>query len=219
VRVVIVGAGRLGQQVANALSMARNEVTLVEHDRALAEKTKESSRARVLYGDAADPSVLESAGALKADVLVALSGEDQVNLVVGLLAKRHFDVPRVVARVNDPENHWLFTEEWGVDVAVSASATLLSLIQEATSASDTVALLHLGTAGVNIIETTITEHSAAAGKSLSDLSLPEGAIVAAVLRGGQPSVPGGSFALEVGDEVIVIAESATDADIRKVFQR
>jgi trk system potassium uptake protein len=218
VRVVVVGAGRLGQQLAEALSIAGNEVTLVEIERTLAERLKSSSRARILYGDAADPTVLEEAGALKADVLVAVGGEDQVNLVISLLAKRYFDLPRVVARINDPDNQWLFTDEWGVDVAVSASATLLSLIEEATSVADTVGLMHLGTAGVNLIETTLTEHSSAVGKALAELQLPGGTIVAAVLRGGQPSVPGGSFTLEVGDEVLVISESATEADVRDVFQ-
>jgi trk system potassium uptake protein TrkA len=218
-RVVIAGAGRLGQQVADALAATRNEVTLVEIDRRLAERIQTRSKARVLSGDAADPTVLEEAGTLKADVLVAVAGEDQVNLVIALLAKRHFDVPRVVARVNDPENHWLFTDEWGVDVAVSASITLLSQIQEATSAADTIALLRFGRAGVNLIESTITEQSTAVGKALTQLHLPGGVIVAAVLRNGEPTVPGGSFILEVGDEVILIAETATESDIRKVFQQ
>jgi trk system potassium uptake protein len=218
-RVVVVGAGRLGQQIANALSATHNEVTLIESDRALAERLEGMTKARVLLGDAADPTVLEEAGALRADVLVSVAGEDQVNLVVSLLAKRHFDVPRVVARVNDPDNEWLFGEQWGIDVAVSASASLLSLIEEATSTVDTVGLLRLGTAGVGFIESTITTQSSAAGKALSELPLPTGAIVAAVLRQGQPTVPGGSFTLEVGDEVIIISDSATETDIRAVFQQ
>jgi len=218
-RVIVVGAGRLGQEMGDVLSRSgRNEVTLVEQERLLAEKLKGSLKARVLHGDACDPTVLEEAGALKADVLVSVAGEDQVNLVVSLLAKRHFDVPRVVARVNDTDNHWLFTEHWGVDVAVSASATLLSLIQEATSVADTVGLLRLGRAGVGLIETTLSENSTAVGRSLSELQLPGGAIVAAVVRNGQPTVPGGAFTLEVDDEILVISESATEDDIRNVFQ-
>ena len=218
-RVVVVGAGRLGQQISDALTVTQNQVTMIENDRSGAERLRGASKARVVYGDAADPTVLEEAGALRADVLVAVAGDDQVNLVVSLLAKRQFDVPRVVARVNDPDNEWLFTDEWGVDVAVSASASILSLIQEATRTVDTVGLLRLGTAGVSLIESTITTESSAVGKALADLKLPEGTIVAAVLREGEPTVPGGSFTLQVGDEVIVISESATEADIRGVFQR
>jgi trk system potassium uptake protein len=217
-RVVVVGAGRLGQQIANALTLTQNQVTLVESERAIAEHLLGATKARVLHGDAADPTVLEEAGALKADVLVAVAGQDQVNLVVSLLAKRQFDVPRVVARVNDPENEWLFTDSWGVDVAVSASASILSLIEEATRTVDTVGLLRLGTAGVNLIESTITTESSAAGKALSDLRLPEGTIVAAVLRQGEPTVPSGSFTFQVGDELILISESATETDIRNVLQ-
>jgi trk system potassium uptake protein len=218
-RAIVVGAGRLGQEMANALAVEHNEVTIVETDRMLVERLRGNCKARVLLGDAANPVVLEEAGALRADVLVAVAGQDQVNLVISLLAKRHFDIPRVVARVNDAENRWLFNERWGVDVAVSASATLLSLIQEATSAADTVGLLTLGKAGVGLIETTLTEQSSAVGKKLADLPLPPGSIVATVVRAGQPNVPGGSFVLQPGDEVLVVSESATEQDIRRVFQR
>ncbi|MHB8670822.1 MAG: potassium channel family protein [Acidimicrobiales bacterium] len=218
-RVVITGAGRLGQEMAQVLTASRNEVTLVDIDDDLVEQLRGTLRAQVLHGDACEPSALEEAGALKADVLVACTGDDEDNLVISLLAKRHFDVPRVVARVNYPENQWLFTDRWGVDVAVSASSSLMSLIQEATGSADTIGLARLSGAGVGLIETTITEQSSAVGKPLSEIRLPAGAIVATVVRGGQPNVPGGSFELEVGDEVLVVSESATEADIRKAFQQ
>jgi trk system potassium uptake protein TrkA len=218
-RVIVAGAGRLGVEIANALTLESNEVTLIDNNRPLTERLAGTCNARVVCGDAANPVVLEEAGALKAEVLVATAGEDQVNLVVSLLAKRHFDIPRVAARVNDPENHWLFTDEWGVDVAVSASATLLSLIQEATSVADTVGLITLGRSGVTLIETTLTEGSTAVGKTLAELTMPAGTVIAAVLRAGQPNVPGGSFQLEIGDEILVVSEAATEEDIRRLFQR
>jgi trk system potassium uptake protein TrkA len=206
--------------MARALTASsNNEVTLIEDDRALCDKLRAHSKARVVQGDACNPVVLEEANALKADVLVAVAGEDQVNLVIALLAKRHFDVPRVVARINEPDNEWLFTDRWGVDVAVSASSTLLSLIQEATSVADTVRLVTLPKAGVRVIETTLDATSSAVGQTLSELGLPPGCIVGAVVRAGQPKVPGGAFVLEVGDEVLVISEAATEEDIRRAFQR
>lgn len=217
-RVVIAGAGRLGQEVAVALVRGGHDVTVVDLDDALVGWLRAHLGGRVVYGDACEPVVLEQAGALKADVLVAAAGEDQVNLVISFLAKRHFDVPKVVARINEPENDWLFTEEWGVDVAVSASSTLLALVQEATSVADTVGLMKLGGAGVRLIETTLTERSVAAGRPLADLDLPPGCIVGAVLRQGRPAVPGGSFVLAGGDEVVVISDSTTEADIRRIFQ-
>jgi len=133
--------------------------------------------------------------------------------------RRQFDVPRVVARNNYPENRWLFNDRWGVDVAVSASATLLSLIQEATGATETVDLLQLGTAGVRMIETTIRESSAAVGKTLAEISLPPGTVIATIIRGREPRVPGGSFSLQAGDEVILVSEAATEQDIQVAFQR
>ena len=218
-RAVITGAGVLGQEMASALCVGGNEVTLIDVDDELVDRLKGHIKAQVLHGDACDPNVLEEAGALKADVLVATTGDDEDNLVISLLAKRQFDVPRVVARINYPENGWLFNERWGVDVAVSASATLLSLIQEATGSAETVDLIHLSTAGVRMIETTLAETSTAVGKTLAEISLPSGTVIATVIRAGEPHVPGGDFALQAGDEVLLISEVATDKDIQAAFQR
>lgn len=131
------------------------------------------------------------------------------NLVISLLARRQFDVPRVVARVNHTENEWLFTDRWGVDVAISAATSLMSQIEEATAGADTVGLLQLASAGVRVIETLITDRSRAAGLTLAEVSLPTGTMVATVVRSGEPKVPNGSFRLEVGDEVLVVSESST----------
>jgi trk system potassium uptake protein TrkA len=217
-RVIITGAGRLGVETATALTAARHEVSLIDIDDELVERLKASLKCQVLWGDACDPNVLEGSGALKADVLVATTGDDEDNLVTSLLAKRHFDIPRIVARVNNPENHWLFDEHWGVDVALSASSTLLSLVVEATGSADTIGLLQLARAGVKLIETTIGAHSDTVGRTLSEITMPTGTMIAAVVRDGEPNVPGGSFQLAPGDEVILVTESATEADIERLFQ-
>ncbi len=112
-----------------------------------------------MAGDACEPVLLERAGALTCDLVIAATGRDEDNLVISLLAKRQFGVARVAARVNDAENAWLFDGRWGVDVAVPAATPLISLIEEATGATDTVALLRLSKAGVEVIETAITEDS------------------------------------------------------------
>ena len=217
-RAIVTGGGRLGVEAADGLTGAGHHVTLVEIDDDLAQRLGRDLRCRVLSGDACDPSVLEEAGALNADVLVATTGDDEDNLVVTLLAKRQFDVPRTVARVNQVENEWLFTERWGVDVAVSASSSLLSQIEEATGTADTVGLLELASAGVRVIETLIAGSSRAAGRTLAEIRLPAGTIVATVVRRSEPRVPDGSFRLEAGDEVIVVTESATPEDIHAAFQ-
>jgi trk system potassium uptake protein len=216
---IVAGAGRLGIETAEALVEAGHEVTLVEIDDDLAARLDDELRCEVLYGDACDPTVLEEAGALKADVLVATTGDDEDNLVISLLARRQFDVPRVVARVNYSENEWLFTDRWGVDVAISAATSLMSQIEEATASADTVGLLELASAGVRVIETLITPKSRAAGLTLAEIRLPTETIVATVVRAGEPKVPDGSFRLEVGDEVLVVTESSTEDDIRAAFQR
>jgi trk/ktr system potassium uptake protein len=214
--VIVVGAGRLGRQFADVLTGAGNTVTVVEQNRTAAAGTR--GVARVVTGDGCEPPVLEDAGAHAADLLVAATGEDEDNLVVSLLAKRQFGVGRVVARINDADNTWLFDERWGVDVAVPSAAPLISLIEEATGAADTVSLLRLGRAGVSLIETVIGPSSAAVGRALGDTVLPSGCLVATVIRAGQPTVPAPGFVLQPGDELLIVAQHATDDEVRALFQ-
>lgn len=212
--VIVVGAGRLGRQFADVLTGAGNAVTVVDQDPAVAVR----GTARVVTGDGCEPTVLEEAGAHAADLLVAATGEDEDNLVVSLLAKRQFGVARVVARVNDADNAWLFDERWGVDVAVPSAAPLISLVEEATGAADTVSLLRLGRAGISLFETVIGPGWAAAGRTVDSLPLPAGCLVATVVRDGRPYPPAPGFVLAVGDEVIVVAQHATEEEVRAAFR-
>jgi trk system potassium uptake protein TrkA len=127
-------------------------------------------------------------------------------------------LPRVVARINDQDNAWLFGDDWGVDVAVPSAAPLISLIEEATGATDTVALLRLSNAGVNLIETVIGPGSKAAQRALGEVSLPRGCVVAAVIRAGTPVVPDTAYILSAGDEVLVVAQTAAEHEIHDAFQ-
>jgi trk system potassium uptake protein TrkA len=217
-KVLIAGAGRLGTQIAQVLAAAHNEVTVIDiDDDRIAELTGRCA-ARLVPGDACEPSVLEEAGALTADLLVAATGEDEDNLVICLLAKRQFAVPRVVSRVNDADNGWLFDSNWGVDASVPATMPLVSLIEEAAGSADTVTLLRLSKAGVNVIETVIAPRSRAAGRVLGDIPVPPGTVAAAVIRAGVPTVPDATFRLAVGDEVLLISETADGPDLKAVFQ-
>ena len=216
--VVIAGVGRLGAQVAHVLAAAGNEITVIDQDEDRLAEVAAHLDVRALPGDACEPSILEEAGALVANLLVAATGDDEDNLVISLLAKRQFAVPRVVARVNDSANAWLFDHRWGVDVAVPSAIPLVSLIEEATGASDTVALLRLARAGVNVIETAIGDTSSAAGRALADIELPPGTIVAAVIRRGRPAVPDSTLRLEPGDELLVVSSQATEQDVHAAFQ-
>lgn len=217
--VLIAGAGRLGTQIAQVLSAARNEVTLIDSDDdRVAELQGRLPGVLLVAGDACEPALLEHAGALTTDVVIATTGDDEDNLVISLLAKRQFSVPRVAARVNDADNAWLFDARWGVDVAVPAATPLISLIEEATGATDTVALLRLGKAGVDVIETAITPRSRAVGRALGEVGLPEGTVVATIVRDGQPTVPDPAIRLRAGDELLLVSHSATEQEIHAAFQ-
>lgn len=217
-KAIIVGAGRLGVQIADALTASGHEVTLVEIDSGRLAAVPPRLASRTVAGDGCEPYVLEAAGALNADVVIAGTWDDEDNLVISLLAKRQFRVARVVARVNDADNGWLFDSHWGVDAAIPSAAPIISLIEEATQSSDTVSLLRLGKAGVNLVETSIEAQSSAAGRSLSELVLPDKSVVAAVIREGTPTVPDPSFELRVGDEVLIVSQAATEAQIHAAFQ-
>lgn len=216
--VITVGAGHLGTQLARALRNAGHDVTVVDRDPAALEGLTGDVAHRTVHGDACDPTVLERAGAHAAAVLVAVTGEDEDNLVISLLAKRQFGVARVAARINDDDNAWQFNARWGVDVAVPAAAPLISLIEEGTAATDTVALARLTRAAVSIIETTIGDRSPAVGRPLSAIGLPPGCVVASVIRAGQPLAAGSSFVFAAGDELLLIAQNATASQIHTLFQ-
>lgn len=213
--VIVAGAGRLGGDLAAALARAGNDVTRIVHD-ASAPPAAEPGRVRLLSADPLEPATLEAAGALRADVLVACSAADEDNLAVAAVAKRRFEVPRVVALLNDPDHAWLFDATWGIDATVSASATLLALVAEATGAPGPVSL-DLVAAGVNLRESTVAAGSPAAGATLAELGLPAGVVVAAVVREGRTFVPAGSFRLAEGDRVLAVTETGGAEALDAVF--
>lgn len=218
-RMVVVGAGALGTQVAAALTTAGHRVALIDRDeRRLALVAPRLPGVELVPGDGCDVGVLERAGALRAEVLAALTGRDDDNLVVSLLAKRRCEVPQVVARINDPDNGWLFGDAWGVDAAVSASAALLSLIEEATRSAATVDLLRLRQAGLELLETTLTAASLAAGRRVDELGLPAGLSVATVIRAGEQLAPAEAGALQAGDQLLLLSRTAGEADVDALFQ-
>jgi trk/ktr system potassium uptake protein len=217
-KAVIAGAGRLGTELAAVLAAAGNEVTLIDIDEERLAGIAEHIPARLVAGDACEPYLLEEAGARAADLLVATTWDDEDNLVISLLAKRQFAIGRVVARVNDPDNAWLFDQRWGVDAAIPSATPLISLIQEATGTADTVTLLRLARAGVNLIATVIGPQSRTSGKPVGEIRLPERCLVAAVIRDGTPTVPDPAFRLRAGDEVLIVAQATSEPDIHAAFQ-
>ena len=216
--VLIVGRGRTGAYLSEALAEAgTHRVVVVESSESRAAEAAPQG-VRVIWADGCDPSVLEEAGARNSDLVVATTGDDEDNLVISQLAKFHFGVPRVIARVNNPRNHWLYTKEWGVDVAVSPTDIISKIIEEEMSLGDLVTLLKLKGGEVALAEFTISESSKAAGKLVSDLALPKGSVIVAVMRGGEVIVPGGQTQLMANDELLAITSVQSENELMQALQ-
>jgi len=220
VNVVISGAGNVGRHLATDLSDRGHEVTLIEQDRAAVERARKelSSAVTIIYGDACEPYVLDEAHLDRADVLVASTGDDEDNLVSSLLAKQEFAVPRVVARVNHPNNEWMFTEQWGVDAAVSPPHILTALVEEAVTVGDVVRLLKLERGQVTLVELTLREDSAVVGRPMYELRLPVDSSVVAIVREGHVVIPQPESVLAPGDEVIAIATPDAEEGLRNALE-
>lgn len=205
-KVIVTGGGAIGRHLSADLQSRGHDVTLIEQDRATVEDLREEvPEVNVMLGDACEPWVLEAAELSHADVVVAATGDDEDNLVTSLLAKQEFGVPRVLARVNHPKNEWLFTEQWGVDQAVSPPHMLTAMVEEAVTTGDLVQLLRLEGGRISIVEMKLTEASPAAGKPLYELRLPSDAAVVAVLREGHVLIPQPETTFGAGDELVALA--------------
>jgi trk system potassium uptake protein TrkA len=172
---------------------------------------------QVVTGTACAPGRLEAAGALHADVLVACTGRDEDNLIISMLARRRFEVPRIVATVRDDANRWLFDASWGVDAAISAASALVTLIEEATGSAQTVRLADLAGSGLALVETNITISSAARGKTIADLNLAPGDTVATVVRHGRTVRADPALRLRAGDRVLVVTSPDGEKRVHDAF--
>ena len=212
-RVAIAGAGAVGRSIAQELVSDGHQVMLIERDFAHFEPHT-VEQAEWVQADACELSSLEDAGMQLCDVVIAATGDDKVNLVVSLLAKTEFAVKRVVARVNDPANEWLFTESWGVDVAVSTPRILAALVEEAVSVGDLVRLFTLRQGQANLVEVTLPSTTKWAGRPVRDLHLPRDAVMVTILRGGRVIVPSPDEPVEAGDELLFVAHPDVEDAVR-----
>jgi trk system potassium uptake protein TrkA len=216
---MVAGAGVWGAFIADHLVEQGHEVLVVEQAAETARRMRTVGDRAVITGDACEPSVLDRIGLDTVETVVAATGDDEDNLVVSLLAKRYYSVPRVVARVNNPKNTWLFTQDWGVDTAVSAPAVLTWLLDSAVGVQDVVTLLRAGRGGrgVALVELTLDEESPAVGSTPSELGLPAGATLVAVVRGDEVLPGGEAGALEGGDEVLAVTTLAAEPEVRRLL--
>lgn len=211
-KVTVAGAGKVGRFLAEELADGGHDVLLIEKDPALVATLDTPEGVRTVAADACEVSSLQAARVDEADVMVAVTGDDEDNLVISLLAKQEFAVPRVIARVNHPRNHWLFNEAWGVDVAVSTPQLLAALVEEAVSVGVLVRLLQFEGGNTRLVEVTLAEGSPAKGATVADLGLPRGSSVVALVRDGHVVVPRSDMVLDVGDEVLLLASAQIEDD-------
>jgi len=216
-RVVVAGGGNVGSFVAEELVGAGHDVVVIDNDPARVERAPaddEAGSARWVMGDACEPLQLARTGVKEVDVLVAVTGDDEDNLVISLLAKQEFGVPRVLARVNNPGNEWMFNESWGVDVSVSTPHLLTALVQEAVSVGSLVRLLSFEHGKASLIEITLDGDAPVIDKELAEVGFPHDSTVVAILRRDRVIVPRGDTVFDQGDEVLVLVTPESEADVR-----
>jgi trk/ktr system potassium uptake protein len=217
VKVAIAGAGNVGTYIAGDLLEAGHDVLLLDKSPDLVARLRSSLPVEYFVGDACEVSSLHTAGVEGVDVMVAATGDDEDNLVISLLAKQEFAVPRVVARVNHPKNRWLFNETWGVDVSVSTPHLLSALVEEAVSVGSLVRLLQFEGGQARLVEVTLADNSPAAGHTIADMQIPRDAVVVAVVRTGHVVVPRGDTTVDVGDEVLALVTPDSEDALRALL--
>jgi trk system potassium uptake protein TrkA len=218
VKVAVAGAGKVGRFLAEDLAQNGHDVQLLDSNADLVAVLPPVAGVRYVMADACEVTALKAAHFDEMDVVVATTGDDEDNLVISQLAKQEFAVPRVLARVNHPKNHWLFNEMWGVDVAVSTPQLLAGLVEEAVSVGMLVRLLQFDGGHTRLMEVTLDESSPVIGTEFGAVALPRGAAVVALVREGHVVVPRSDSPLDVGDEVVLLVSAqCSDDEIRTLL--
>ena len=216
-RIAIGGAGNVGRYVAKDLKERGHDVVIIEQNKDLVDSLRDEYDVNWVVGDACELHTLDAAVLSSCEVVVAATGDDEDNLVISLLAKQEFAVPRVVSRVNHPDNLWLFTETWGVDVAMSMPHLLTSLVEEAVTVGDLVRLLSLEQGKVALLEVRLADGSPAEGKTVGDLKMPADCSLVAVVRDKHVIPPTDDTPLHAGDEVLALASPEAEKDLKRAL--
>jgi trk system potassium uptake protein len=202
-RVAIAGAGNVGLFIANDLSGGGHDILIIEQDPDLAKRVVTAEGVRWHTADACEVNSLRNAGLDNVDVAVAATGDDEDN--------------RVIARVNNPKNEWLFTENWGVDISVSTPHLVTALVEEAVSVGRLVRLLTFEGGNTRLVEATLAENSPVAGKAIKDIDIPRNATIVAVIRDGRVVMPRGDTTFETGDEVLAMVTVESEPEVKQIL--
>jgi trk system potassium uptake protein TrkA len=217
-RVAIAGAGAVGLYIADDLHAAGHEVLIIEQQPAVRERATTTEGIEWCIADACEVSSLRDAGLERCDVVVAATGDDEDNLVVSLLAKTEFAVPRVIARVNHPKNEWLFNENWGVDLSVSTPHLITALVEEAVTVGRLVRILQFEGGQARLVEATLAEDSPVVDKSIAEIDVPRDATFVAVVRDEHVVMPRGDTVFQAGDEVLAMVTPDSEEQVRAILE-
>lgn len=216
--IIIVGGGKTGSYLATLLGEDGHRIRIIESRRDLVSRLRpQFGEKNVVLGNGADPLALERAGVLRADVVVAATGSDEVNLVVSTLARMEYNVGRVVARVNDPANAWMFNEGMGVDVGINQAELLARSVQEGLDLRDVFTILRLGKDGHAVVRVEVRPESRVVGEALRDVSLPGTTILVAIEREGGIVVPKGNTRFAAGDKIIAFTDAEGRSRLHRAF--
>jgi trk system potassium uptake protein TrkA len=217
-RVIIAGGGRTGTQLASLLLAQNHDIRLVEHRQDVLSRLHRELPTEVIFeGQPTDAEALEQAGIENAQALAACTPGDDENLSICFIAREVYRVPRIIARINDPRNAWLFDEKFHVDVALNQADIFASLIEEEMSLGDMMTLLKLRRGEYSLVEEKIPPGAKAIGVAIKDLALPEDCIIAAVIRRGKVILPRGITTIEPGDEVLAITDRIGAQELSALF--
>ncbi|MFJ9523539.1 potassium channel family protein [Kitasatospora sp. NPDC101801] len=215
-RVAIAGAGAVGRSIAGELLENGHDVLLIDKN-PNSISVERVPMAEWLLADACEITSLDEAALQRCHVVIAATGDDKVNMVVSLLAKTEYGVPRVVARVNNPKNEWLFNESWGVDVAVSTPRLMSALVEEAVSVGDLVRLMRFSQGNANLVELTLAADTELVGTRVGDVAWPPDTALVTIIREGRVLVPGKDDTLEGGDELLFVAAQEREEELEELL--
>jgi trk system potassium uptake protein len=217
-KVIIVGGGKVGTHLASLLLTERHQVKVIEtRVREVRHLHDDLPPGSVIPGSGTDPATLEAAGIRDADVVAAVTGSDETNLVATSLARFEFGVPRTIARVKDPKNGWMFTQVMGVDVAVNQAGLMAHLIAEEMSLGSMMTLLKLYKGEYSLVEEKVHPAATAAGRKVADLRFPTECILAGIIRDGRLIIPHGDTVLQPDDEVLAVVHGSQTAQLALIL--
>jgi len=214
--IIIVGAGNVGYYLAKTLLNAGHEVLLIERDKRRCDLLRDEFGESVMRGRGDEIRIMREAGADRADIVVACTGDDEDNLIISQIAKWYFNVPRTVARINDPRNESIF-QQLGIDATVSSTNIIYHLIEQEIETGEVIPLAALKRGNIEIVEVELTTRSPVVGKRVQDLPLPPDALIICIIRQENAMLPHGDTVLEPNDSVIALVSAQNERQLRKVF--